>query len=88
MVKAMIEFAKSDWTKTIVYAKHTENMKTAAFIPIKSNSERVKGKNFLKLCGRKLYEHIIENSISAKCFEDIYVDTDSQEIKDYCNKVE
>ena len=62
-------------------------MKTAAFIPIKSNSERVKGKNFLKLCGRKLYEHIVENSISAKCFDDIYVDTDSQEIKDYCDKV-
>jgi len=62
-------------------------MKTAAFIPIKSNSERVKGKNFLKLCGRKLYEHIVENSISANCFDDIYVDTDSEEIKEFCNKV-
>ena len=59
-------------------------MKTAAFIPIKSNSERVKGKNFTKLCGRKLYEHIILNALSADCFDDIYIDTDSDEIKTYC----
>jgi len=61
-------------------------MKTAAFIPIKSNSERVKGKNFTKLCGKKLYEHIILNALEASCFDAIYVDTDSQEIKDFCNK--
>ena len=62
-------------------------MKTAAFIPIKSNSERVKGKNFSKLCGKKLYEHIIHNSLEADCFDSIYVDTDSEEIKEHCKKV-
>ena len=35
-------------------------MKTACFIPIKANSERVPGKNFRVLNGRKLYEYIID----------------------------
>ena len=56
---------------------------TAAFIPIKSNSERVTGKNFREIGGRKLYEHIIINCVAADCFDDIYVDTDSDEIKEY-----
>ena len=61
-------------------------MKTACFIPIKSNSERVPGKNFRILCGRPLYQYIIEHSIEADCFDDIYVDTNSMEIKEYCDK--
>ena len=39
-------------------------MGVACFIPIKSNSERVKGKNFRVLNGKKLYEYIIEHSIN------------------------
>lgn len=58
-------------------------MKVACFIPIKSNSERVKGKNFRLLNGKKLYEYIIENSIEADCFDDVYIDTDSDEIKEF-----
>ena len=58
-------------------------MKTACFIPIKSNSERVPGKNFRLLNGKKLYEYIIEHVIEANCFDDIYVDTNSEEIKEY-----
>ena len=59
-------------------------MKTVAFIPIKSFSERIKHKNFLPFRGRKLYEHIILKAISSNRFDDIYVDTDSTEIKNYC----
>lgn len=58
-------------------------MRTACFIPIKANSERVPGKNFRLLNGRKLYEYIIEHVIDADCFDDIYIDTNSLEIKDY-----
>lgn len=58
-------------------------MKTAAFIPIKANSERVPGKNFRILNGRKLYEYIIEHAKEAGVFDDIYVDTNSDEIKEY-----
>ena len=61
-------------------------MKVACFIPIKSNSERVPGKNFRVLNQRKLYEYIIENVIAANCFDDIYVDTNSDEIRKYAEE--
>ena len=62
-------------------------MKNACFIPIKSNSERVKGKNFRILNGKPLYMHIIEHSVEANCFDDIFVDTDSEEIKDFAESL-
>ena len=62
-------------------------MRAACFIPIKSNSERVPGKNFRILCGKPLYQHIIENALKAKCFDDIYVDTNSEDVKVFCKKL-
>lgn len=61
-------------------------MKTACFIPIKENSERVPGKNFRVLNGKKLYEYIVEHVLEAACFDDIYIDTNSNEIKEYACK--
>ena len=61
-------------------------MKVACFIPIKSNSERVPGKNFKLICGKPLYTYIISHAIDAKCFDDIYIDTNSEEIKKYCEE--
>ncbi len=61
-------------------------MKTAAFIPIKANSERVPGKNFRVLNGKKLYEHICEHVKQANVFDDVYVDTNSDEIAAYAKK--
>ena len=58
-------------------------MRTACFIPIKSNSERVPGKNFRLLNGKKLYEHICEHVKEADVFDDIYIDTNSDEIRLY-----
>ena len=62
-------------------------MKTACFIPIKSNSERVPGKNFRILNDKKLYEHICEHVKEANIFDDVYVDTNSEEIMDYAKKM-
>ena len=58
-------------------------MKVAAFIPIKSNSERVPGKNFRALNGEPLYKYIISSAVTSNSFNNIFVDTDSDEIKDY-----
>ena len=58
-------------------------MKTACFIPIKANSERVPGKNFCILNGKKLYEHICEHVKQADVFDDVYIDTNSEEIAEY-----
>lgn len=58
-------------------------MKTACFIPIKANSERVPGKNLRVLNGKKLYEYVCEHVKEADVFDDIYIDTNSDEIAEY-----
>lgn len=58
-------------------------MKTACFIPIKANSERVQGKNLRELNGKKLYQYICEHVKEADVFDDVYVDTNSPEIAEY-----
>jgi CMP-N-acetylneuraminic acid synthetase len=51
-----------------------------AFIPIKSVSKRVPRKNFRLFCGHPLYKYIITNAVDSNAFDNIYVDTDSDEI--------
>lgn len=58
-------------------------MKTACFIPIKANSERVPGKNLRQLNGKKLYQYICEHVKAADVFDDVYIDTNSSEIAEY-----
>ena len=58
-------------------------MRTACFIPIKANSERVRGKNLRTLNGKPLYRYICEHVLEAGVFDDVYVDTNSPEISEY-----
>lgn len=60
---------------------------TICFIPIKKISKRVPGKNLKIFCGHPLYRYIIYNAINAGIFEDVYVDTDSEEIKEYSKSI-
>lgn len=62
-------------------------MKTACFIPIKANSERVPGKNFRRLCGKKLYEYICGHIRETDIFNAVYVDTDSDEIASFASGI-
>lgn len=62
-------------------------MKTACFIPIKANSERVPGKNLRILNGKKLYQYICEHVKAAAVFDDVYIDTNSSEIAEYADKM-
>jgi len=55
----------------------------ACFIPIKENSKRVKGKNLRNLGNKPLYRHILDKC--TKVFNNVFVDTDSDLIKTYCN---
>ena len=59
-------------------------MKIVAIIPIKSNSERVKGKNFRFINGKPLYQHFLHKMEGCN-FDQVYVDTDSDEIKNFCS---
>lgn len=62
-------------------------MKTACFIPIKANSERVPGKNLRVLNGKKLYQYICEHVKSADVFDDVFIDTNSDEIAEYAHQM-
>ena len=57
-------------------------MKTVVIIPIKSNSKRVKKKNFKKIHNVPLYQIVIKKVKKAN-FDEIYVDTDSKVIKSF-----
>jgi len=60
-------------------------MKIVAIIPIKKRSKRVKGKNFKKINKRPLYDFLLKKI--KKCnFDEIYVDSDSNEIEKYCKE--
>ena len=61
-------------------------MKIVAIIPIKSKSSRVKRKNFIKIKKNKpLYKFFLEKVLKCN-FDQIFVDTDSIEIINFCNK--
>ena len=56
-------------------------MDDAVFIPIKTNSERVPGKNFLHVDGRPLYT--IFPTVLREVFDHVFIDTDSEEVKQW-----
>lgn len=62
-------------------------MRVACFIPIKANSERVPGKNLRDLNGKKLYQYICEHVQNANVFDDVFIDTNSEEIMDYAKEM-
>ena len=62
-------------------------MRVACFIPIKADSERVKGKNLRLLNGKRLFEYICENVKDAGVFDDVYIDTNSSIVKEFAKKM-
>lgn len=61
-------------------------MKTACFIPIKANSERVPGKNLKLMNGKPLYQYICEHVKESGSFDDIYIDTNSDTVAEYAKE--
>ena len=51
-----------------------------AFVPARSGSERVPGKNIRPLAGHPLLAYAIETALQSGCFERVVVSTDSEEI--------
>ena len=60
-------------------------MKIVVIIPIKSNSERVKGKNFRMVNGIPLYRYLCDK-MQLCHFDEVYIDSDSEEIRKYCSE--
>lgn len=57
-------------------------MKMVAFIPARSGSERVPGKNIRALAGHPLLAYSVESAVNSGCFESVFLVTDSEEYAD------
>src|SRR5512134_1890150 len=54
--------------------------KIVALVPMRHHSQRVPGKNYRRLAGKPLYQHIIETLLSVSQINEIVVDTDSEPV--------
>jgi CMP-N-acetylneuraminic acid synthetase len=64
-----------------------QNNKVIALVPIKENSERVKGKNFKDFCGKPLFHHILLTLDQVVAIDEIIINTDSPVIKEEAPKI-
>ena len=51
-----------------------------ALLPMKANSERIKGKNFKSFCGKPLFRWVLDTLLSCKDIELIVINTDAADI--------
>lgn len=52
----------------------------AAFVPMRHDSERVKGKNYRPLGGRPLFHHVVGALSACPHIDEVVIDTDSDQI--------
>jgi len=58
-------------------------LRIVAFVPIKFQSERLPGKNFLPLQGKPLCRHIFEVLLKSKMIDETYVYCSNEKIREY-----
>ena len=61
-------------------------MNITALVPVKTNSERLKNKNFLMFCGQPLYQVILDKLQAIKTVNKIVINTDSEIIAKECSE--
>lgn len=54
--------------------------KIVALLPIKANSNRVKGKNFRDFCGKPLFRWILDSLLSVESIDQVIINTDAQHL--------
>ncbi|MCU0949685.1 MAG: NTP transferase domain-containing protein [Burkholderiaceae bacterium] len=57
-------------------------MKVAAFLPAKGSSDRIENKNLRLLDGKPLFLHTLEKLMSCSFIDEVYLDTESDEMID------
>lgn len=57
-----------------------KNKKIVALLPMKANSERVKGKNFRPLAGKPLFQWILDALLENKEISQVVINTDAKHI--------
>lgn len=60
-------------------------MKVAAFLPAKGTSERIASKNMKLLNGKPLFLHTLEKLVSCDFIDEVYLDSESDEILNYAS---
>jgi CMP-N-acetylneuraminic acid synthetase len=58
------------------------NPRVVAIVPMRHDSERVRGKNYRLLGDRPLFHHIIETLLASPAISKVAIDTDSDVIRD------
>ena len=58
----------------------SESLSVAALLPIKANSNRVKGKNFRELAGKPLFRWILDTLLSVDQIDKIIINTDAKDL--------
>jgi CMP-N-acetylneuraminic acid synthetase len=56
--------------------------RVVAIVPMRHDSERVRGKNYRPLGGRPLFHHIIQTLLASPAVSHVVIDTDSETIRD------
>jgi CMP-N-acetylneuraminic acid synthetase len=57
-----------------------KKQKIVALLPMKANSERVKGKNFREFNGKPLFRWTLDNLLSIKEIDQIIINTDARDV--------
>lgn len=57
-----------------------QEFKIVALLPMKANSNRVKGKNFRNLAGKPLFRWILDTLLSVDLIDQIVINTDAKEL--------
>ena len=58
----------------------TERPRIVALLPMKANSERVKGKNFRDFCGKPLFRWILDTLLEVEAIDQVVINTDARQI--------
>ncbi|WP_353570998.1 acylneuraminate cytidylyltransferase family protein [Candidatus Albibeggiatoa sp. nov. BB20] len=59
---------------------NSDSKKIIALLPMKANSERVKGKNFRDFCGKPLFRWILDTLLAVKAIDSVVINTDARHI--------
>lgn len=63
-------------------------MKVVAFLPAKGTSSRIENKNVKLIDGKPLFLHTLEKLANSDIFDEVYLDTDSEEIINLASEVD
>ncbi|WP_166378368.1 cytidyltransferase [Pseudoalteromonas sp. Z9A4] len=62
-------------------------MKVVAFLPAKGSSSRIESKNMRLMDGKPLFLHTLEKLVDSNIFDDVYLDTESDDVIEAASEV-